>query len=51
MTLFNSKDDDDDDDNDDLTLLLQRVFLHQNCVQSSRHCARVEEKNTARPEL
>ena len=43
---FSSKD--DVDDGGDMSLLLQRVFLHQNCVQSSRHCARVKEKNTAR---
>ena len=33
---------------DDMSLLMQRVFLHRNCVQSSRHCARVKEKNTAK---
>ena len=38
-------------DDDDMTLLLQRVFLHQSCVQSSRHCARVNEKIQPRPEL
>ena len=47
---FFSKDDDDDYDGGagDMSLLMQRVFLHRNCVQSSRHCARVKEKNTAR---
>ena len=47
---FFSKDDDDDGGggDDDMSLLMQRVFLHRNCVQSSRHCARVKEKNTAK---
>ena len=57
---FSSKDDDDDDDDDDdgggggggdMSLLMQRVFLHQNCVQSSRHCARVKGKIQPRPEF
>ena len=50
MMAFFSKDDGGGGD-DDMSFLMQRVFLHRNCVQSSRHCARVEEKNTARPEL
>ena len=47
---FLSKDGDDDggSGDDDISLLMQRVFLLQNCVQSSRHCARVKEKNTAK---
>ena len=47
---FLSKDGDDDggSGDDDMSLLMQRVFLHRNCVQSSRHCARVKEKNTAK---
>ena len=31
-----------------MSLLMQRVFLHRNCVQSSSHCARVKGKNTAK---
>ena len=48
---FFCKDDDDGGGgggDDDMSLLMQRVFLHRNCVQSSRHCARVKEKNTAK---
>ena len=49
---FSSKDDDDDDDDGgDMSLLMQRVFLHHNCVQSSRHCARVKGKIQPRPEF
>ena len=48
---FSSKDDDDDNGGGDMSLLMQRVFLHQNCVQSSRHCARVKGKIQPRPEF
>ena len=48
---FYSKDDDGDDDGGDMSLLMQRVFLHHNCVQSSRHCARVKGKIQPRPEF
>ena len=48
MAFFSKDDDDDGGGGDDMSLLMQRVFLHRNCVQSSRHCARVKEKNTAK---